>query len=59
MQVVRQLNLQDEGLLSPSDYIVGLHYRLDDMSLCIAVSNGDILSWSSTSDVSIFRLTSH
>lgn len=46
------MNLKEQGLMGPDDYVVDCHYRLDDMSLCVALTSGDILSWCSDGHVS-------
>jgi len=45
LQILKTLDLLSEGLIKAGDVVVALHYRLDDMSLCIALSHGDIISW--------------
>ncbi|KAF6018415.1 IKBKAP [Bugula neritina] len=44
-KILKTLDLLSEGLIKAGDVVVALHYRLDDMSLCIALSHGDIISW--------------
>ena len=47
MAAEQLLDLEGEFMkTADGDCVADMHYRLDDMSLIIALSNGDILSWS-------------
>ena len=56
IQVVREIDLCAEGACPADVEIVDIHYRLDDMSLCVALSNGDLVSWLSDGKVSMMTL---
>ena len=55
IQVVREIDLCAEGVCPADLEIVDIHYRLDDMSLCVALSNGDLVSWLSDGKVSMIQ----
>ena len=55
IQVVREIDLCVEGACPADVEIVDIHYRLDDMSLCVALSNGDLVSWLSDGKVSMIQ----
>ena len=56
IQIVREIDVCAEGACPADAEIVDIHYRMDDMSLCVALSNGDLVSWLSDGKVSMMTL---